>query len=266
MAALGLGTSFYHVQSGHSPIDFLPSSLENLQIWLRNDIGLTSAIPTESVSRWNDSSGNDRYITQSTAGSQGTNADGGIRMNPSTTADFYSFESSTIIDLGGAQDWTLFVVMKRLGGATDPNTIFGGDHQDQHFRIATETDVFIQTTDDGGGVPAGQGAVSSKFVFPSGTWANEEKLFMTVSKGTDGTFSWYKNGVSVSGTQSGAANTTNIGQRFKVKHLGTRDDGSSPSDDDHMHGEILEFILYNAKLNAYELGNVHSYLHNYFKL
>ena len=236
--------------------DIIPSDIPNLEIWLQNGVSVGAA-------GWEDSSGNSRDAAQSDATMRASVEDGGLLFDSTNPEDFYEFPTA-YLNLGGTVAWTLFVVLKRNGGAADENTIISGDHQDQHMRFENEETLHLQTTDAGSGIPSGQSGVASKFVFATDTWANNEKLIFTIVKSAVGGYTFAKNGQTVSGIETGAANTVNIGQNFKVKHLGAREDGTA-TDDDHFSGNIYEFILYKSKLTDSNIDDVHSYLKNKFQ-
>ena len=65
---LGLGNS---ITSGAALDEFSIDQISGLQLWLKNGEGVTAA-------QWDDSSGNNNHVTQSTSSRQGTVEDGGI--------------------------------------------------------------------------------------------------------------------------------------------------------------------------------------------
>ena len=258
MAPLGLGTGFYGVGPNLGDLagtDFLPPDNANLAIWLRNNTSI-------AAERWNDVSGNDRDAVQADSAVQASLSGGGLNFDSSGDSDFYEFPT-TYLNAGGTNAWVLSIVFARDGGAADKNTIIGGADQDEYILIHDEETIFVETKASGS-PPSGQGAVQSKFIFPTDTWADGVKMAMTITKSAAGAFVFYKNGVSL--TPSSTVNPANIGENLRVKHLGAREDGTS-SDDDHFHGVIYEFLFYTSfPATQHKLANLNSYLVNKFGL
>jgi len=239
----------------------VPSDLANLSIWLQNNTLVGAA-------GWEDNSGNNRDISQPEVGFRGVAIEGGLKLDG---ADNHYNWASSYLDMGGAQDFTLFVVFQRDGAASDSNTIIGGDIQNQAFFIDDEETIRFQTDNNdsvvsGAAVPTGQNGVNSLFKFPTDTWVVNEKIIMTVTKSSSGGFKWLKNGDEVSGIESGAGNTINIGQNLKIKHLGALDDGTDNPNDLHFHGTFHELIYYNTLLHSIALENINNYLRNKFAI
>ena len=117
---LGLGLSVTSSSYVDSFVD--PSSVSDLSLWLDNGVGVTGA-------QWNDSSGNNNHITQSTGGEQATATDGGLDFEGNNN-DHYDL--TTGIDLGGSNPFTIFVVLKiesfdpyPSDGTSTQNTLLG---------------------------------------------------------------------------------------------------------------------------------------------
>jgi len=251
---LGLGNS---LTGGASQDPKAPDEISGLAIWYKNATAITSDGGTpDLVSKWEDSSGNSRHITQTTDGDKGTRVDGGIDMSGDNPEDHYEIAAASgRVNVGTDQGFTVAMVCAREGAGDDNNAIFGGNSNSRHLTVMTEEQIVFRTTDTGG--------VTSEFNFATDTWVIDTKMLITITKDTTGDFKFYKNGVQVGTTST--SNPTNNGLFNDVQFFGCRRDGSASSDFT-WDGKIYEFALYSALLSDGDLSDLNSHLREKFEL
>ena len=109
---LGLGSS---LSTAGAVSGKLPNEISGLQIWLKNDTGITSdGGSPDLVSQWDDQSGGSRHIQQTTDADKATKVDGGIDLSGAHPEDHYEFAvGDGRVDVGGSNAFTMAVVMRR---------------------------------------------------------------------------------------------------------------------------------------------------------
>jgi hypothetical protein len=237
---LGLGNSL--VIGGVVP-EVLPSDIDNLGIWLKNDTGVATG-------QWDDSSGNARHAVQGTGTQQASVSDGGLDFSSADPEDFYRISSTTssLIEVKHPNAFTLAVVLKREGGASDNNVIFSTTSSNNFIGILSENNITTHTA-------------SSNFT--GEPWANNEKLLLTITKDTSGNLLFFKNGASQAITSG--AETATATSEFLLDYLGATRVGTA-ANDKHFDGIIYELVLYTSALTGSDLTNLNSYLTGKFGL
>tara|TARA_R100001015_G_C4574433_1_gene131934 strand:+ start:197 stop:928 length:732 start_codon:yes stop_codon:yes gene_type:complete len=235
---LGLGIDLASYKS------FTLTDISNLSLWLQHNVGVTNA-------KWDDSSGNNNHVTQSTEANQASHNDihGGLDFE-ATESDHYDLTSAiTIAERGG---FCLAVVLE-LESNSGTNTILGKDSNDQ-IRIDTSTTFTIRANDPSD--------VTTSMVFPNGTFATATKMLLLVNRSisSSNVFSFFKNGVALTAdtdTSSNEAQGENP-NGFDINVLGAKSGTSNFFD-----GKILELAFWSKGLSAQEIADVNSYLKSF---
>ena len=238
---LGLGLSVTSSSYVDSFVD--PSSVSDLSLWLDNGVGVTGA-------QWNDSSGNNNHITQSTGGEQATATDGGLDFEGNNN-DHYDL--TTGIDIGGSNPFTIFVVLKiesfdpyPSDGTSTQNTLLGvsGSANDRFLEIQTDSQIRYRQT--------GTAAVLK---FSASTpFATNTKMLLTIVKDSSRNLVVRKNGSVL--TQASSTGLPVANGVFVANQFGGRSSGP----DRDFDGIIYEFLLYEKECSASELNNIETHL------
>ena len=223
--------------------EVLPSDISNLGIWLQNDTGVATG-------QWDDSSGNGRHAVQGTGTQQASVSGGGLDFSSADPEDFYQFttDTSALIEIKHPNAFTLAVVLKREGGASDANVLVSTSGSNNFIGILNENNITIH----------GSGAN-----FTGEPWTNNEQLLLTITKDTSGNLLFFKNGVAESIT-SGATTATATSE-FLLDYFGCTRIGTA-SNDKHFDGIIYEFVVYTSALTGSDLTNLNNYLTGKFSL
>ena len=237
---LGLGSS---LSTAGAVSEVLPSDISNLGIWLQNDTGVATG-------QWDDSSGNGRHAVQGTGTQQASVSGGGLDFSSADPEDFYQFttDTSALIEIKHPNAFTLAVVLKREGGASDANVLVSTSGSNNFIGILNENNITIH----------GSGAN-----FTGEPWTNNEQLLLTITKDTSGNLLFFKNGVAESIT-SGATPATATSE-FLLDYFGCTRIGTA-SNDKHFDGIIYEFVVYTSALTGSDLTNLNNYLTGKFSL
>ena len=234
---LGLGNS---LNSGGVSSEFLPTNISNLSIWLRNGYNVEDE-------QWNDSSGNNNHIAQTSSGNQATVSDGGLQFEGDND-DHYDL--TTEIDMGDSLPWAIFMVVN-LQSFDSANTIASNNSNAQMF-------FDIQNTDQ---IRYRQTGTASVLKFPSTSpFQLAEKMLITITKDASKNLVVYKNGDALT-QESPANNPANDGD-FTFNQFGGRSSGP----DRDMDGTIYEFLIYEKALTSGEVASINTYLTEKFSL
>jgi len=230
---LGLGNSIIQgtTLSGISAL----TDISDLSIWLKNGTGV-------AVEQWDDSSGNNNHVTQSTSGEQATVTGGGLQFEGDNN-DHYDL--TTGIDIGASNPWTIFIVLNMqsydsqntiLSKASGGNALFLEMQQIDQIRYR-------------------QSSTSAVLKF-GGTehFPLSSKYLITIRKDSSRELFVYKNGSLL--TQSSSTGNPVASGAFTADQFG----GRSTSPDRDFDGIVYEFALYEKDLSTEELSNVHAYL------
>jgi len=229
-----LGLSSSVLGSSYISMD-LKDATTDLELWLKNDTGVTTA-------KWDDSSGNDNHATQSTESNQAAVSGGGLDFEAGES-DHYDLTSTITIANQGGFCLAMVVELETLSG-----TVLSKNAFDQ-FRFVDGTKFrFRSDTSD----------VTTDFVFESGTFDTSKALFLlNKTSGASNKFTFMKNGTTLTADVDNSTNEAggeNPGG-FDLNVLGAKQ-GSSQFFD----GKILELAFWSKGLNAQEIADVNSYL------
>jgi len=235
---LGLGLSV--TSSGNIEDTFVdPSSVSDLSLWLDNGVGVTSA-------QWNDSSGNNNHIVQSTGPVQANVTDGGLDFEGDNN-DHYDL--TTGIDIGNNNPFTIFVVLK-IESYDSQNTLLGvsGSANDRFLEIQSDSQIRYRQTSTSTNL-------ASVLKFSASTpFATNTKMLLTIVKDSSRNFVVRKNGSIL--TQASSANVPADSGSFVANQFGGRSSGP----DRDFDGIIYEFLLYEKECSASELTNIETHL------
>ena len=228
---LGLGSS---LALGGAVSEFLPTSISDLSIWLKNAENVSGA-------SWRDASGNNNHIAQSSSGNQASESGGGLDFEGDND-DHYDLTEA--IDMGDSLPWAIFVVLT-MESFDSANTIASKNDDPYMF-------FDIQNTDQ---IRYRQTGTASVLKFPSTSpFQLSSQMLVTITKDADKNLVVYKNG-SVLTQESSANNPANDGD-FTFNQFGGRSSGP----DRDMDGIIYEFLIYEKALTAGEVTSVNTYL------
>ena len=228
---LGLGNSIIH---GGAPEEFLPTQVNNLKLWLQNNVNVTAA-------RWDDSSGNNNHATQGTSGNQASVDGGGLLFDG--TNDHYDISD---IEISDEESLTIFVVLEL--DSVDKDTILGIDDTADFFEVQTQKRLRLNF--DAG--------ASLQINFSANQFINDEKHLITIERESGGTgnVNVFKNG-SLLSPDSQLSSTAGI----TFKTIGSR------GTDRFLGGHIYELLVYDtADLTSDEMSSVNNYLTSKFGL
>tara|TARA_R100000742_G_C4261216_1_gene78993 strand:+ start:369 stop:1082 length:714 start_codon:yes stop_codon:yes gene_type:complete len=230
---LGLANSV----SGSSYVSMdLKDATTDLELWLKNDTGVTAA-------KWDDSSGNANHATQSTEGDQAAVSGGGLDFERDNS-DHYDLASSiAIADQGG---FCLAIVVT-LETSDNDNSIFS-DSGNELIKFAATNKFKLNMNNPGVESATLQYASNS---FPAAT---KFLLLFNRSAGATARYTLFKNGTELTLDTDNSTGTENS-NGFDIDTLGSKG-GSSDFFDGIMH----EVAFWSKGLNAQEIADVNSYL------
>tara|TARA_Y100000361_G_C11053036_1_gene286312 strand:- start:11 stop:727 length:717 start_codon:yes stop_codon:yes gene_type:complete len=231
---LGLGTDI--TSSSYVSMD-LKDATTDLELWLKNNTGVT-------VSKWNDSSGNNNHATQSTEANQAAVSGGGLDFEEGES-DHYDLTSDITIAQNGGFCLAFVVHMETVSN----NTLFSKSGNEQ-VKIVNGTEFFFKADDDT--------TTSTVFVFESGTFDTSKALFLlNRSAGATNRFTFFKNGIQLTPDGDSSSNEA-AGENpfgFDINVLGSLQGSGSFFD-----GKILEVAFWSKGLSLQEITDVNDYL------
>ena len=234
---LGLGNSI--TSGGYTP--FALTSVSSLALWLKNNVGLSQA--TGKVQQWNDSSGNDNHVLQSSESNQATVSGGGLDFERDNS-DHYDLTSSiAIADQGG---FCLAIVVT-LETADSDNSIFS-DTGNELIKFAATNKFKLNMNN-----PSNETATLQ---YDSNSFPVSQKflLLLNRSAGATARYKLFKNGTELTLDTDNSTGTENS-NGFDIDTLGSKS-GSSDFFDGIMH----EVAFWSKGLSATEIADVNSYL------
>tara|TARA_A100001515_G_scaffold65525_1_gene51888 strand:- start:1052 stop:1801 length:750 start_codon:yes stop_codon:yes gene_type:complete len=242
--SIGLGIGLGSGSAALNRVAFSsPSDVNNLNLWLDNGVGLTldTSVSPNPVEQWNDSSGNNNHIVQSTD-ERATVLDGGLNFEE---ANNNHYDLTTGIDIGNNNAFTVFVVLKLESFDATQNTLLGvsGSANDRFLEIQSTTQIRYRQT--------GAAAVLR---FSTAHFATGTKMLLTIIKDTNRNLIVRKNGSVL--TQSGSTGVPVASGNFTTNQFG----GRSIEPDRDFDGVIYEFLLYGKECSASELNNIETHL------
>ena len=230
-----LGLSNSVLGSSYLSMD-LKDATTDLELWLKNDDGLTAA-------KWTDSSGNNNHATQSSESNQATLSVGGLDFERSES-DHYDLAST--ITISANQGFCLAVVLQTESASG--GTILSKDANDQFRIVDANTLRFKSDTTD----------TTTNFVV-SGAFESGSKMLLLLSRsaGAQNIFTLMKNGVALTPDVDNSGNEAK-GENphgFDLNVLGANA-GSS----EFFDGKILELGFWSKGLSTQEIADVNRYL------
>ena len=222
--------------SSYTSMD-LKDATTDLELWLKNNTGVT-------VSKWNDSSGNNNHATQSTEANQAAVSGGGLDFEEGES-DHYDLTSDITIAQNGGFCLAFVVHMETVSN----NTLFSKSGNEQ-VKIVNGTEFFFKADDDT--------TTSTVFVFESGTFDTSKALFLlNRSAGATNRFTFFKNGIQLTPDGDSSSNEA-AGENpfgFDINVLGSLQGSGSFFD-----GKILEVAFWSKGLSLQEITDVNDYL------
>ena len=245
--SIGLGIGLGSGSAALNRVAFSsPSDVNNLNLWLDNGVGLTldTSVGPNPVEQWNDSSGNNNHISQS-SDERATVLDGGLNFEADNN-NHYAL--TTGIDIGNNNAFTVFVVLK-IESYSSQNTLLSvASGTDKFLEIQTDSQIRYRQTSTSTNLPAVL-KFSASNPFATGT-----KMLLTIIKDTNRNLTVRKNGSVL--TQSGSTNIPVDSGDFVANQFG----GRSTEPDRDFDGVIYEFLLYGKECSASELNNIETHL------
>ena len=206
----------------------------DLKLWLRNGVGV-------AVTQWDDSSGNENHVRQSTGGNQGVVSDGGLdfEANDETHYDFTSQ-----IAIGSREGFMIFLVCK-LESTSANQTILS----------LNSTDHFLEFKGGADEVRVKLAGATTRVIPGDGTqndFSAGSKMIVSLQReaGATGNLNVFKNGSELA-QDSQAANDGDA----EFSALGVR------NSDRFFDGVVYELLVYDTiDLTEEEINKIHDYL------
>ena len=231
---LGLGLE---VTSSEYQQEFTITDVSDLSLWLQNGVGVTAA-------KWDDSSGNNNHVTQSTEANQGTVSGGGIDFEEN---DSVHYDFTSTIAIGENTGFCLAVVVDQE--TVSNNTILSKDISDQ-IQILNTNKIRFRANDS---IDR-----TTTFQFAETPFSSGKMLIMlNRTAGVTNVFTLSKNGVELTPDTDTSVNEA-AGENpfgFDINVLGSRAGNSQFFD-----GKILELAFWSKGLTRTEMLNVNNYL------
>ena len=212
---------------------FLPSSIPNLALWVRADVGITVVT---GVSVWADQSGNGHNLIQATTGNQPTYLlTGGPTGGPAlgfTAANVQNMKA-TYTEVQPVERY----VVGKFGTTASGMTMFDGAAGGNSARL-------LQNSSSNWGIAAGSTLNLTGPSYTSGLWYAMGGSFNGASSAVG------QNGVFNTGTTGTAATVGGV-------YLGVFGDGASAP----LTGNIVEVVDYEGTLTTVQRAQLESYFH-----
>ena len=240
---IGLGNGI-HIAA--SPSDFLLTDVSDMQLWLRNGVGVTTE-------QWDDSSGRNNHASQTNSSYQAAVTGGGLDFEESN-GDFYNLDS--MITINEAQGFCCAWVVQTESASS--NTLLS-DTSAECIQIQNSSKLRIFTNDPG--------AVTTKLHATAGSKFGNAKMAVLLNRTGEGDWSVYKNGTAVAidpDTPTGSSENANSGQNINGFTLDTV--GARGTTLNHFDGIIYELAFWSKALSASEITSVNNYLTDYHSL
>mgnify|MGYP001102426613 CR=1 FL=1 len=234
-----LGLSNSVSGSSYTSLD-LKEGTTDLELWLKNDTGVTTA-------KWDDSSGNDNHVTQGTEADQAAVSGGGLDFEASES-DHYDLTSK--IDIADNQGFCIALVLTR---ESEVAGCLLSDGTAELLQFQTARKIRVKTVNT-----SGEGIVTD-IAFTSDVFALSTKFLLLINRsaGAQNQFTVMKNGVTLTPDTDTSANEAKgenpSGIEFTV--LGARDGSNNFFD-----GIVHEAAIWSKGLSTTEIADVNSYL------
>lgn len=228
-----------------------PDDIAGLQLWLDADDSDTITLNGSTVSQWDDKSGNDYHVTQSTASYQPTyntaQLNGKNVVTFDGSDDHILNDSVASVASGNDVPITMFVVFKQLSSGTNEyGVVFGSSSSIQPLfcMMTNSNQLAAQQRTDAGTLTAAYSSVSSTSAY------RVQSIVLSSSNLTV-----FDNGTSAASSSFSPAQTT-----LNTFTLGTWRRSGSMNGVAFLHCDIAEVIIYNSALSTSDRESVESYL------
>ncbi len=235
-----LGLSNSVSGSSYTSLD-LKEGTSSLELWLKNDTGVTAA-------KWDDSSGNDNHATQSTESNQAAVSGGGLDFEKDNS-DHYDLASK--IDIAEEQGFCVAIVVTRESNSA--GCLFSDDASEL-FQINSTGTFRVKTRNN----TSAEDTVTDA-VFSAGTFPTSTKFLILVNRsaGAQNQFTFMKNGVTLTPDTDNSTNEAKgenpSGIEFDVL-------GSKAGSANFFDGIVHEAAIWSKGLSTTEIADVNSYL------
>ena len=231
------------------PQSVYPTDIANLVTWLRADSGLTFDIPTKRISAWADYSGSNNGLVQATKTKQalrytydGANDKSRVEFNGTT--DY--FDSVNNIPI--TSDFTIFQVSKNSGN-TDANILtYANAGKSIRLSYTTDSELVAQVSD------------GTTLIDVTLTHSNASNYHI-------GTYRLHNKRLYVDYDSLGSSLSTSVQESLYDNSttfndaLYTISGATSP-----INANLQEFIIFNASLDDYTIGQIKSYLNKKYNI
>ncbi len=231
------------------PQSVYPTDIANLVTWLRADSGLTFDIPTKRISAWADYSGSNNGLVQATKTKQplrytydGANDKSRVEFN-GTTDLFNSVNNIPI-----TSDFTIFQVSKNSGNTSSDILEYTDGSKIIKLSYAANSELVAQVSD-------GTTAID---VTLTGSNASNYHI---------GTYKLHNKRLYVDYDSLGSSLSTSV-QESAYNNSTTFNDAvyTISSATLPMNANLQEFIIFNASLDDYTIGQIKSYLNKKYNI
>ena len=218
---------------------FSPTDISGLQLWLDADDSETITLNGSTVSQWDDKSGNDYHVSQSTASYQPTYTASALNSKSVVSFDGSNdvLRNNSVTPVSGSSSRTVFVVYNVTGGAGNGVFTLGNTLNSAARQFVCTREIAIRCF-----------GVTRVF-----TESNDGTTYMIVTYMLDGTtgndLAAFKNGsaLTVQSATNGAT-TLNTAAGIEIPN-----DGVSGTN-------IAEILVYDSALSTSDRESVESYL------
>ena len=231
------------------PQSVYPTDIANLVTWLRADSGLTFDIPTKRISAWADYSGSNNGLVQATKTKQalrytydGANDKSRVEFNGTT--DY--FDSVNNIPI--TSDFTIFQVSKNSGN-TDANILtYANAGKSIRLSYTTDSELVAQVSD------------GTTLIDVTLTHSNASNYHIE-------TYRLHNKRLYVDYDSLGSSLSTSVQESLYDNSttfndaLYTISGATSP-----INANLQEFIIFNASLDDYTIGQIKSYLNKKYNI
>jgi hypothetical protein len=231
------------------PQSVYPTDIANLATWLRADSGLTFDIPTKKISAWADYSGSNNNLVQATKTKQalrytydGANDKSRVEFNGTT--DY--FDSVNNIPI--TSDFTIFQVSKNSGNALSDILSYANAGKIIKLSYAANSELVAQVSD---------GTTSIDVTLASSN-ASDYHI---------GTYRLHNKRLYVDYDSLGSSLSTSV-QESAYDNSTTFNDAvyTISSASSTINANLQEFIIFNASLDDYTIGQIKSYLNKKYNI
>tara|TARA_R100001463_G_scaffold2327_1_gene9924 strand:- start:7597 stop:8736 length:1140 start_codon:yes stop_codon:yes gene_type:complete len=231
------------------PQSVYPTDIANLVTWLRADSGLTFDIPTKKISAWEDYSGSNNDLVQTTKSKQplrytydGANDKSRVEFNGTT--DYFD----SVNNLPITTQFTIFQVSKNSGNTTASILSYANAGKSIRLSYTSDSELLASVSD-------GTTAIS---VTLTGSNASNYHI---------GTYKLHNKRLYVDYDSSGSSLSTSV-QEAGYDNTTTYNDAeyTLSSATSFISANLQEFIIFNSALDDYTIGQIKSYLNKKYNI